>query len=660
MRVQGNPRHPATRGLICRKFSLSPPRVYDPQRLVHPMRRSGPKGSGRFQKISWPEAVDRIVTRWKRILSEQGPYSILPFYGSGTEGLINGQLSGKRFFNRLGTLQLDRTICTKAGRLGFRYTLGTSAGADPCAVSKAKMVIAWGVNAPSTHLHFQSLLSRARRNGTKYVIVNPFRVRDSHRADRVLQPLPGTDAALALGMMHVLIEEKLHDAGYVRECAVGFEELRQRARQYPPEKVEAITGIKADAVRDFARLYASERPTLIFLGPGCQRHTNGGMTVRTIACLPALVGDWSHAGGGVYYPTHTIFPVDWTPLEGEDLRPNPPVSYNMIHLGRALARPVPPIKSLYVFNGNPAGVLYHQGPLRAQLEREDLFTVVHEIFMTDTARYADILLPATTIFEYADLFCSYFHVGLLLNQPAIDPLGECRSNLDTFRSLAGALDFKEPCFQKDAEEVLQEILGLGDPLLQGVTLERLKEEGFIPLRPGPLETPFKEGAFPTPSGKIELYSRQLASEGKDPLPCYVPLKEGPEAAPELFKRYPLYLLTPAGHPFLNTNFGKDGDPAHPEERPTVVIHPADAGRRGIREGMWVEVSNDRGACLLQARVSGDIRPGVMMAAGRWWDRYYRRGENANHTTPDFTADMGGGSAFNTNLVDARPFPEGAE
>lgn len=654
VKIQGNPHHPVTRGFLCRKFSLAPERVYDPDRILFPLARTGPKGSGRFQRISWPEAVGLISTRWKEILAESGPYSILPFYGSGTEGLINGRIAGKRFFNRLGSLQLERTICTKAGRLGFRYTMGTSMGADPAAVGKTKLVIAWGVNAPSTHVHFYSFLTKARSHGTLYAIVNPLAIKDSENADFLLRPLPGTDAALALGMMHVIIQEKRYDADFAACSTIGFDALKERVKDYPPEKVEAITGIKTEAIQNFARLYADSRPSFIFIGPGCQRHSNGGMTVRTLSCLPALTGDWKFPGGGVYYPTSTVFPVDWSPLEGEELRPNPPAAYNMIHLGRLLTQANPPVKSLYVFNGNPASTLYHQRELRAALMREDLFTIVHEIFMTDTARYADLILPAATSFEYLDLLYSYFYIGVLLNQPAIEPLGECKSNLETFQLLAQAMGFEDSCFRKDSWSLIQEILNLEDPLIKGVILDRLQKDGFALLRPKKPWAPFADGKFPTPSGKIELFCSQMAEQGHDPHPAYIPLQEGPESTPELFMRYPLYFLTPSGHPFLNTNFGKDGGRINEEDEPTLIIHPEDARPRGIQEGMLVDVFNDRGHCVFPVTLSDETRRGVVTVMGQWWDQYYERGMNPNQTTPDFPADMGGGSAFNTNLVEVRP------
>ena len=654
VKVEGNPEHPVTRGYLCRKFSRAPTRVYGADRLLHPLKRTGPKGAGDFRRITWDEAVATITARWQDIIAEHGPGAILPFFGSGTEGLVQGHISGRRFFNRLGTLRLERTICTKAGRIGYRYTMGTSLGADPCALAATRLVVAWGINTASTNIHHHSSLAEARRNGALYAVINPVRVPGAETADHLLQPRPGSDAALALGLMHVIIEEGLYDEDFVAGSTVGFEALRERARDFPPEKVAALTGIAAAEVREFARLYASRTSSFIYIGPGCHRHSNGGMTVRTIACLPALVGAWKHLGGGAYFPTSTVFPVDWRPLEGDEMRPNPPAGYNMITLGKLLTGTEPQIRSLYVFNGNPAAVLYNQNRVRRGLAREDLFTVVHELYMTDTARYADVVLPATTQFEHADLLFSYYHLSLLLNQQAIEPLGECRSNLETFNLLAAAMGFEEPCFAGDAWDVIGETLALDHPALKGIDLDRLLADGFAPIRPDSPGVPFGDGRFPTPSGKIELYSRTMAADGFDPLPAYIPLKEGPEGSPELFERYPLYFLTPSGHSFLNSNYGNDVGFLASERRPTVAINPADAGPRGIGEGDLVKVMNDRGSCMLWARVTTDVRRGVAVAPGQWWSRHYPDGGNANHTTPDFPADMGGGSAFNTNLVEVAP------
>ncbi|MDI6759983.1 MAG: molybdopterin oxidoreductase family protein [Candidatus Brocadiaceae bacterium] len=664
VKVEGNPQHPVTRGFLCPKVRHYPERVYSPERVLYPMKRVGPRGSGRLERISWGEAVETIASRWKAIIAREGPRAILPYYGSGTLGMVHGKLVGKRFFNRLGTLQLDRTICTKAGRVGYLYTMGSSEGADPRGIPYSRLVIAWGTNTFSTNVHQLPFLREARRKGALYAVVNPFRVKGAEVADLFLQPRPGSDAALALGMMHVIIKEGLFDRDFVSRSTSGFEELQGRVEEYPLERAEELTDIEAKKIREFARLYAASKPSFIYVGSGCQHHTNGGMTLRTLSCLPALVGTWGRPGGGIFFPTSTIFPVDWDYLEGEDLRPNPPASFNMNSLGEILTNGNPRISSLYVFNANPMAVLFNQNRLLAGLLREDLFTVVHELFFTDTAYYADMVLPSTTQFEQVDLHASYYHLSLQLSQQAISPQGECKSNLETFSLLARAMGFEDPCFKQDSWDVIGEMLSARHPALEGITLERLIKEGHAPLNLEIPYVPFKagsdrsesDGRFPTPSGKIEFYSQKMEAEGLDPLPAHIPLKEGRETTPALYERYPLYLLTPSAHSLLNSNFASDPWMHNSDGRgtarraPTIIINPKEAASRGIKDGNLVRVFNDRGSCLLWASVEDRVKPGVVVSLGQWWSRQCPGGKNANCTTPDFLADMGGGSAFNTNLV----------
>ncbi|NOG59325.1 MAG: molybdopterin-dependent oxidoreductase [Proteobacteria bacterium] len=651
VKVEGNPEHPVTQGFICRKFAASPTRIYSSDRLRYPMKRTGRKGEGVFEQITWNEAIETITQKWKTIIDEEDPTSILPFYGSGTEGLVNGRIAGKRFFNRMGSLQLDRTICTKGGRTGFRYTMGTSMGADPCTISANKLIISWGTNTASTNIHHQVFLQEALRQGAKHVVINPVKTKGTESADYFFQPRPGSDAALALGMMHVIITESLFDEAFVERYTSGFDELKKRVDTYSPEYVATLTDIQAEEIRKLARLYARLKPSFIYVGPGCQRHSNGGMTLRTIACLPALVGTWANKGSGMYFPTSTIFPVDVSPLEGDELRPNPPVKYNMINLGRLLNDEQARIRSLYVFNGNPATVMFNQNNLRKGLQRDDLFTVVHEQYMTDTTRYADIVLPATTQFEHADLFFSYYHFNVQLNCPAIAPLGECLSNLDTFKLLAGAMGFQDKCFEQSSWDIIQDILDLGHPALNGVTFEKLREQGWCKANLEGAHVLVEKGEFPTASGRIEFFSDQMQQDGFDPLPCYIPPNESKEATPEHYAKYPFYFLTASDQPLLNSNYAQHvkGNTRH--NRPRLIIHPDDATSRGITDGALVRVFNERGDCHLLAEISDNVKQGVVASPGLWWGFQYPHGRNPNHTTPDFTGDIGGGSAFNTNLVD---------
>jgi anaerobic selenocysteine-containing dehydrogenase len=652
VKVEGNPEHPVTQGIICRKFAASPTRIYGSDRLRYPMKRIGCKGEGRFEQISWDEAIETITQQWQTIVDEDGPASILPFFGSGTEGLVNGRIVGKRFFNRMGSLQLDRTICTKAGRTGFRYTMGTSMGADPRAIHNNKLIIAWGTNATSTNIHHQIFLKEALQQGAKHIVINPVKIKGAESADVFLQPRPGSDAALALAMMHVIITEALFDEEFIKRYTLGFDELKTRVNAYTPEYVESLTDITAEDIRKIARLYAELKPSFIYVGPGCQRHSNGGMTLRTIACLPALVGAWAHKGSGLYFPTSTIFPVETSSLEGNELRPNPPAKYNMINLGRLLNDEQARIRSLYVFNGNPAAVMFNQNNLRKGLLRDNLFTVVHEQYLTDTTRYADIVLPATSQFEYADLFFSYYHFSVQLNCPAIEPEGECLSNLDTFKLLADAMGFEDECFKQNSWDIINEILELDHPALAGVTYDELRQQGWCEANLEGAHALVEKNLFPTPSGRIEFYSKRMQQDGFDPLPDYILPKESKEATPELHEKYPLHFLTASDPSSLNSNYAQHVKGNARRNRPRLIIHPADAAPRAITEGALVRVFNDRGDCHIQAEVSDTVKQGVIACTGLWWGFQYPDGRNPNHTTPDFISDIGGGSAFNTNLVDA--------
>ena len=646
VKVEGDSSHPVTQGFLCRKLSPAPARVYRDDRLATPLRRTGPKGSGQFEPVSWDDALATIAGRWQAIVAQDGPQAIVPFFGSGTEGLVHGEISGKRFFNRLGTLQPIRTICTRAGRTGYRHTMGTNVGADPTALDGIDLVVSWGLNAPSTHVHQHPFFKAAERNGARFVVVNPLAIGGSERAALFLRPRPGSDGALALGMMNAIVAENRHDADFVARFVHGFAAFAERLKDYPPERVAALTDIPAEDIRAFARLYAAHPRSFVFVGPGCQRHSNGGMTLRTLACLPALTGALRHKGGGVYFPTSTVFPVDFHGLTGDDLRRAPAAGFNMIHLGRMLEDKAS--RSLYVCMGNPATVLFDQNRLRAGLGREDLFTVVHDIYLTDTARYADIVLPCTTSFEQNDLLFSYYQPSLLLSRQAIEPVGEARSNLWVFNALAKAMGFEDPCFRQDEAAVMADILSL--PAFAGLDREALAERGWAPVPYDDAAACVAKGAFPTPSGKVELLSSSLEVLGKDPLPHYAPPHESREATPDRFVRHPLAFITPSAHSIHNSSQGHYPGFAPEEKEPFLHIHPDDAAPRGIASGDLVRVFNDRGDCVLKARVSDFTRPGVVASPGQWWDRLYAKG-SPNHTTPDVPADMGGGSSFNSNLVE---------
>jgi anaerobic selenocysteine-containing dehydrogenase len=582
-----------------------------------------------------------------------GAEAILPFSYAGTMGIANNASMDRRFFYRLGASLLDRTICSAAGNAGYNYTMGAAMGVDPETTADAKLIVAWGVNVVSTNVHQMPFIQEARKKGATFVLVDVHRNRTAGVADHFVQLYPGTDGALALGMMHVIVEEGLHDAAFVERHTVGFSQLRERLKECPPERVAQITGVPAERVRWLARLYATTKPSFLRLGNGLQHHTNGGMALRTLACLPALVGAWGQLGGGAYKSTSGYFRLNSAAVERPDLLPNPrPRHISMNQLGQALTEAEPAVKMLYVYNCNPAAVVPAQAKVLAGLARDDLFTVVHEQLMTDTAAWADVVLPATTCLEHADLYRAYGHMYIQLAEPAIAPVGESRANVDVFRDLAARVGFTEPCFRDSTEDIIRQALDVDNPYLAGVTYERLKAERIVRLNlPQPFVA-FADGRFPTPSGKVEFYCERMAADGHDPLPTYYPPVEGLDApdAEGLRARFPLALVTPPAHHFLNSTFANLPDSLRHERRPSVEMHPADAAARGIVSGDLVRVFNDRGEGQLYAEVVDSVLPGVAVGTGVWWPKLSPGGTNLNATTPDRLADMGGGATFFSNLV----------
>lgn len=660
VRVAGEPAHPITRGFLCVKVNQYLEHVYHPDRVLTPRKRVGPKGCGQFVEIGWDEALDTIAERFTRIVERHGGEAILPYSYSGTLGLLHNSSMDYRFFHRLGATLLDRTICTAAAVEGNRYTLGSAYGTDPENFPDARLIVCWGTNPVTSNPHLMPFIKEAQDRGATLVVIDPRRTRTAERADWRLQPFPGSDAALALGLMHVIIAEGLYDAEYVEDYTVGFEELRVRAAAYPPERVATLTGLARDDIVRLARLYATVKPAVLRLQYGMQRHSNGGMLVRTVTCLPALVGAWRDAAGGLLLSTSGAFPLNTRALTRPDLLGDrQPRHVNMIQLGAALTvLDDPPIAGLFVYNADPATSTPHSGKVLAGLARDDLFTVVHDLFPTETAKYADILLPATSQLERLDLHRAYGTYYLQLNQPAIAPLGESKSNTEVFRLLAARMGFSEPCFQDSDEALIDQALAGEHPWLAGITRERLLREGWVKLNlPGDERgrfAPFARGGFRTPSGKVEFRSDRMARDGYDPLPVHLPLAEGAEATPDLHARYPLTLLSPKAHHFINSSFNDVATLTRREGRPTLEIHPADAAARGIRDGQLVRVVNDRGACLLHARVTDGVRPGVVASPATWWPRAFADGQGLNHLTPDRAADMGGGATFYTNLVEVAP------
>jgi anaerobic selenocysteine-containing dehydrogenase len=635
-------------------------RVYHPERLLYPQRRVGPKGSGQFARISWDEAIAEIGERWRDIIARHGAECILPYSYAGTLGLVQGAVTDTRFWNRLGACRLDRAICGHAAEEAVLLTIGGRLAPSPEILVHSKLILIWGSNPASTAPHVMPFLRQAQRNGARIIVIDPIRTLTARSADQHIQPYPGTDAALALAMMHVMVTEGLHNVDWIAGHTVGWEHLLERILQFPPERAAQITGLAAETIIDLARLYATTSPAMLRLTDGINRHTNGGQTVRTLACLPAVTGQYGVFGGGLMYSTSDWLKWDKKVLgrAEEDVCPPPARTLNMNRLGAILTGEAdPPIYSLYVYNANPVASSPNAGKIVEGLQRDDLFTVVHELFETDSARYADIVLPATSQLEQVDLHKPYGHLSLQYNMPAIAPLGEARSNWDVMRALAAEMGFTETWLQDDADAVIREILeatAAHSPSLEGITFERLQSEGAIPLSiPADEQVPFANGVFRTPSGKVEMYSEEAAARGYDPVPGWEPEVESKfnmhtTAAAATDERLPL--LCPAAHHFVSSSFGNLERMRTKEVAPTLRIHPEDAERRNLRSGQLVRVSNERGWCHLVADVTEEVRPGVLATTTVWWPRFSPDQRNVNWTTSDRLADLNGGSTFYTNLV----------
>ncbi len=651
--IGGDPDHRFTQGFLCAKVNHYLDRVYSGQRLLHPMRRAGKKGEGRFERISWDEALDAVASRLRAIAAAHGPQAILPYSYAGNMGLLGYGSMDRRFFHALGASLLDRTICASAGAHGYKATVGKTIGLDPEAIVNARLVVAWGANIVSSNVHLWPFVEEARRRGARLVCIDPFRSRTAEKADWHIAPWPGTDAALALGVMHVLFRDGLEDREWLERYTVGHEELRARASEWTPARTAAATGLREDEIEAFAREYGTTRPSAIRLNYGLNRHGGGGMAVRTVACLPAVVGAWRDAGGGCLLSTSGTFPVDGDALERPDLVPPGTRTLNMSRLGQILndGALAPPVMALFVYNSNPAAVAPEQESVRRGLLREDLFVVVHEQFQTDTADFADVLLPATTTLEHFDVHKAYGQLYVSLSRPAIAPLGEALPNTELFRRLAARMGLDHPCLRESDEEMARRAFKWDHPFLQGITWERLEREGSVRLSVPEPFVPFAEGGFPTPSGKCELLSERLGDEGHDPLAGYTPPHEGPTSAPELARRYPLAFISPPAHHFLNSTFSAQPVFVRREGEASVTIHPEDAAARGIAEGSPVRVFNDRGSFLARARVSDAARRGVVVGLSIWWPKLCPGGRNANAVTSQALTDMGGGATFFDALVE---------
>ena len=703
-KIQGDSKHPFTRGYLCAKVAKYLDRVYSPERVLYPMRRIGAKGAARqerssapgqpgaavptqsestqsqtWQRISWDEALDEIASRFRAITGEFGNEAILPYSYGGTLGAINGASMDRRFFRRLGASELERTICSSAGEAAIESVMGIKLGTEPDQFVHSRYIIAWASNIHGNNVHLWPYIVEARRRGAKLVVIDPYRTRTAACADWHIPINLGTDAALALAMMHVIIGEGFYDADYVEKYTLGFDALREKVKSYPPERAAQWTGIAADDIRKLAREYATIRPSVIRLNYGVQRSDGGGTAARAIAMLPCITGSLKEVGGGIHLSTSGAFGLNSDALRRPYLKPDgldgPPRIVNMVRLGEALnTLSDPPVKALFVYNSNPAAVCPNHNSVVRGLMRPDLFTVVHEQFFTDTTDYADIVLPATTFFEHKDLQTAYGHYYLQVSDQAIEPLGECRANVDVFRALAERMGFRDECFKESVDEMIDGALSSENPWLRGISRERLEKEGQVrlnfaasgsppaasgpPLRASGPEAgsrepflPFAHGNFRTPSGKAELYSEAMKALGLDPVAEFKPPAESRYGIQGGARTgFPLEFLARKADNFMNSTFCDQPSVQEMEEVNILEMHSADARARGIENGETVRVYNHRGEIFLTARVDGAVQAGVV-AAKLNWAKLGPGLRNVNVLTSEKLSDLGNSATFYSVLVE---------
>jgi molybdopterin guanine dinucleotide-containing S/N-oxide reductase-like protein len=677
-KIVGDPGHPVTRGFLCAKVAKYLDRVYSPDRVLYPMRRVGPKGptaagegaraTQAWQRISWDEALAEIISHFKKISTEFGSEAILPFSFGGTLGMLNSASMDRRFFHRLGASQLARNICSAAGEAGLESVLGVKLGTEPEQFSHSRYIIAWAANIHGNNVHLWPFIAEARRQGAKLVVIDPYRTRTAACADWYLPINPGTDAALALGLMHVIIGENLYDSDYVERYTVGFEQLRSKVQEYAPERVAQWTGIAASDIVKLAREYATTHPAVIRLNYGVQRSEGGGMATRAVAMLPCITGSWKEVGGGLQLSTSGAFASIGSKLKRQDLMikslGRPARTVNMVELGKALnTLEDPPIQALFVYGCNPAATCPNHNEVIRGLRRPGLFTVVHEQFFTDTTDYADIVLPATTFFEHKELQTAYGHYFLQVSDQAIEPLGECRSNVEVFRALADGMGFEDECFRESVDQMIDSALETDHPWFQGIDRERLERDGHVRLgfekqfsddgsQLSDFFLPFARGNFFTPSGKAELYSESLKAQGLDPVVHFEPPGESRHS--KQAEAFPLELLARKADNFLNSSFSNLPVIQEMEEAGLLEMNHADADTRGITDGDRVRVFNRRGDILLRARVDGAVQPGVVCAQLSW-AKLGPQGRNINVLTSEKLTDLGNSATFYSVLVEVELF-----
>jgi anaerobic selenocysteine-containing dehydrogenase len=656
--VKGDPDHPTTNGALCTKVARYTERTYHAERLLYPQKRVGKKGEGQFERISWDEALTTIAQKLQAVAAIN-PLAILPYSYAGTMGLVQGESMSARFFHRLGASFLDRTICSMAGGVGYKYTLGAKIGTDVEQTQNARLIIIWGGNPIASSLHFWMRVQEAKRNGAKVIAIDPYRSLTAEKCHQHIAILPGTDSALALGIMHLLIKENWLDHDYIQSYTVGFDLLKERVQEWTPEKVARTCGISVDEVENLARDYGEGamrgEPSLIRMNYGVQRTHGGGMAVRNISCLPALVGAWRHAAGGALLSASGAFVKNSAALERPDLFPTQLASrtINMSTIGDDLIRQSssefgPKIDALIVYNSNPVAIAPESSVVAKGFAREDLFTVVLEHFQTDTADYADILLPATTQLEHLDAHLTYGHWYMMANNPAIAPLGEAKSNTEIFRLLAQRMGFTDACFTETDDEIAAQAFNFKHARTSHTNWAQIKQQGWSRLvMPA---APFAQGGFDTPSGKCEFFSQQMLDDGLDPLPAFIPPYESLESNPAVAAHFPLAMISPPARNFLNSTFVNVKSLRDTEGEPHLDIHPTDAKMRQIQEGDMVRIFNARGSFVAKARVTDKARAGLVVALSVWWKKLASDYKNANEVTSQRVTDMGNGPTFYDLLV----------
>lgn len=638
VKVEGDPNHPITRGNICNKVRNIHARLYDKKRLKYPLKRVGAKGEGNFKRISWEEAIESITSHFIELVRKDGAESILPYSFYGNMGNLNAEGMDRRFFHRLGASELHRTICQAAGTAGYQYTMGSNMGTDPEDTIHAKLIIFWGINAASTNMHAIALAQKARKNGAKIIAIDVHKNQTARFADWFIPILPGTDGMLALGIMHLLFKEGLVDQMFLQEYTVGHEELRTHVEQYDPYTVSQITGVPEQDIYKLARLYGRTPSSFIRIGNGLQHHDNGGMNTRAITCLPALTGAWLHKGGGAIKSNSGYLAYNEAYLQRPDLRKKNTRIINMNRIGEALLSLKPPIKAMYVYNSNPGIVAPQGNKVREGLAREDLFLVVHDMFLTETAKFADIILPATSSYENTDFYTSYWHHYIQLQQPVIEHYEESKSNTEVFRLLAKGMGFADEALQeKDAEMIKGALNNPANPFIKGITFETLQKEHYIKAD----VTPLFPGILKTDTGKIELFSQVMKREGYEPLPVYKPILK--ESA------HPFLFVPTVNHNFLNSTFSNNEQHIKLEHNLRLHVNSADAASLNIKSDDMVRVWNERGDCVLKATVGEDVLPGVVVSQGLW-SHVPGSKHLVNTLTPDRLSDMGGGAVFFSGRV----------